>query len=86
MWTQPFLVKQRWSACQWLRMILDADALRRAEHAFAEVLQCEANQQHAYLARLPDGHISIELEWLDLSAITRKVIDAYLAGVAGAER
>lgn len=67
-------------------MILDADALRRAEQAFAEVLQREANQQHAYLARLPDGHISIELEWLDLSAITRKVIDAYLAGVAGAER
>jgi len=67
-------------------MILDADALRRAEQAFAEVLQREANQQHAYLARLPDGHISLELEWLDLSAITRKVIDAYLAGVAGAER
>ena len=62
-------------------MVLDADALRRAEAAFAEVLQSEANQQHAYLARLPDGHISIELEWLDLSAIIKTVVSAYVASV-----
>jgi hypothetical protein len=66
-------------------MLLDADALRQAEQAFAEVLQSEANQQHAYLAHLPDGHISIELEWLDLSAITRKVVGAYVAGLGDTE-
>jgi hypothetical protein len=63
-------------------MNLDTDALRQAEAAFAEVLQGEADQQHAYLARFPDGHVSLELEWLDLSAITRTVVSAYVAGLA----
>lgn len=63
-------------------MVLDADALRRAQEVFAELLQSEANQQHAYLARLPDGHVSIELEWLDLPAITQKVVSAYVASLA----
>jgi hypothetical protein len=66
-------------------MILNADALRRAECAFAEVLQSEADQQHAYLARFPDGHVSLELEWLDLPAITRTVIGAYVASLSEAE-
>jgi len=66
-------------------MVLDDDALRRAEAAFADVLQSEATQQHAYLARLPDGHVSLELEWLDLTAITRKVVSAYVAGLADAK-
>jgi len=66
-------------------MVLDADALRRAEQAFAEVLQREATQQHAYLARLPDGHISVELEWLDLSVITRTVVGAYVAGLGDSD-
>jgi hypothetical protein len=60
-------------------MVLNTDALRRAQEVFAELLQSEANQQHAYLAHLPDGHVSIELEWLDLSAITHKVVSAYVA-------
>jgi hypothetical protein len=64
-------------------MILDADALRRAQDVFTELLQSEAIQQHAYLARLPDGHVSLELEWLDLSAITREVVSAYVAGLDG---
>jgi len=76
------LVKHQRIACQWLHlMVLDAHALRRAEQAFAEVLQSEASQQHAYVARLPDGHVSIELEWLDLSVITRTVVGAYVASL-----
>lgn len=63
-------------------MILDADALRRAQQVFAELLQSEANQQHAYLSRLPDGRVSLELEWLDLSAITERVVTAYVASLS----
>jgi hypothetical protein len=66
-------------------MDLDADALRRAELAFAELLQSEADQQHAYLARFPDGRVSLELEWLDLSAITKTVIGVYVAGLGETE-
>ena len=62
-------------------MVLDDEGLRKAEEVFAEILQIEARQQHAYLARLPDGHVSLELEWLDLSAITRRVVGAYVASV-----
>jgi hypothetical protein len=63
-------------------MVLDDEGLRRAEEAFAEILQVEAKQQRAYLARLPDGHVSLELEWLDLSAITRHIVGAYVESLS----
>jgi hypothetical protein len=59
-------------------MMLDPDALKSAELALAQRLRDEADQQHAYMFRFPDGRISLELEWIDLRAITREVIAAYV--------
>lgn len=63
-------------------MTLDSDALQSAQQAFDDLLRAEAEQQHAYFAELPDGRISLELEWLDIRSITREIIAAYLARAA----
>jgi len=63
-------------------MTLDPEALQSAQKVFDDLLRAEASQQHAYLAELPDGRISLELEWLDIRSITREIIAAYLARVA----
>lgn len=60
-------------------MNLDPNAIRDAEQALSEYLHAEAEQQKAYLFRFPDGHISLELEWLDVHSIARTVIAAYVA-------
>ena len=62
-------------------MTLDADALRSAQEVFDDFLRSEAKHQHAYLAELPDGRVSLELEWLDIRSVTRAIIAAYLSRV-----
>ena len=63
-------------------MTLDTDALQSAQQALDDRLRAEAEQQHAYFAELPDGRISLELEWLDSRSIAREIVAAYLARVA----
>jgi hypothetical protein len=58
-------------------MTLDPDGLRAASEAFGKILTDEAQAQRAYVRRLPDGRMSLELEWLDLNLITQAIITAY---------
>jgi hypothetical protein len=58
---------------------LDPHAIRSAERALEDYLSTEAEQQKAYLFRFPDGRVSVELEWIDLSSAAQKVVGAYLA-------
>jgi hypothetical protein len=60
-------------------MTLDPQAIQNAERALNEYLRAEADQQQAYMFSFPDGHVSVELEWLDVHSITRAVIAAYMA-------
>jgi hypothetical protein len=60
-------------------MTLDSDALQSAQQALDGLLRAEAEQQHAYFVELPDGRVSLELEWLDVRSITRQIVAAYLA-------
>lgn len=59
-------------------MTLDPDALSSAEQTLHDILDSEAEQQQAYIFRFPDGHVSLELEWLDVRSITRTIIAAYV--------
>jgi hypothetical protein len=65
-----------------LTLNLDAQGLESALKAFNDLLAAEAAQQNAYLFRFPDGRISLELEWLDIGAVARAVIAAYIAAAA----
>ncbi len=60
-------------------MMLDPHAVARAADALERVLRAEADAQNAYLFKFPDGHISLELEWIDIHAIARQVVSAYVA-------
>ena len=60
-------------------MQLDKNALSAARETFARALSEEAAEQHAYLARFPDGRISVQLEWIDIEPIVQAVIAAYIA-------
>jgi hypothetical protein len=60
-------------------MALDPQAIQSAERALNDYLRAEAEQQQAYMFSFPDGHISLELEWLDVNSIARTVIAAYMA-------
>jgi hypothetical protein len=60
-------------------MTLDPQAIQNAERALSEYLRAEADQQQAYMFSFPDGHVSLELEWLDVHSVARTVIAAYVA-------
>ena len=60
-------------------MTLDSEALSSAEQTLHHILNSEAEQQQAYIFRFPDGHVSLELEWLDIRSITRTIVAAYVA-------
>jgi len=59
-------------------MALDPLALESATQALGDRLRLEADEQNAYLVRLPDGRVSVELEWIDIQSITRDVVAAYV--------
>lgn len=67
-------------------MNLDPNAVRNAEQALGDYLRAEAEQQQAYLFHFPDGHVSPELEWLDVRTVARTVIAAYLESLSGNQR
>jgi hypothetical protein len=60
-------------------MALDPLALESAAQALGDRLRSEADEQNAYLVRLPDGRVSVELEWIDIQSIAQHVIAAYVA-------
>jgi hypothetical protein len=60
-------------------MALDPLALESATQALGDRLRSEADEQNAYLVRLPDGRVSVELEWIDIQSIAQHVIAAYVA-------
>ena len=62
-------------------MNLDPRAIESAGEALSRYLQAEAEQQRAYVFKFPDGHISLELEWLDVRSIAQAVVSAYLAAL-----
>ena len=66
-------------------MNIDAEALGLAVRALVQMLQAEANKQHAYVFHFPDGRISLELEWLDVEAIARTVITTYVEHMSKAK-
>ncbi len=59
----------------------DPQGLEAATHALGEQLGVEAKEQCAYLHRFADGRVSMELEWVDTSALARAAVLAYLAAV-----
>ena len=61
-------------------MDLDPRALQIATQTLTELLSAEADEQHAYLFRFPDGRISLELEWVDIASMIQIVIMAYITG------
>jgi len=64
---------------------IDAEALGRAVRALVQMLQAEANKQHAYIFHFPNGWISLELEWIDVEAIARTVITTYVEHMSTAK-
>jgi hypothetical protein len=60
-------------------MDLNPRAIQNAEQALCEYLRAEAEQQRAYVFHFPDGHVSLELEWLDVRSIAQAVVAAYVA-------
>jgi hypothetical protein len=60
-------------------MKLDSRGLAAASRVFHEWLDAEADLQHAYICRFPDGRISLEMEWLDITAMTQAIVLAYIA-------
>ena len=61
--------------------IIDPTAIEAAARALGEELRLEAQEQHAYLHRFPDGKVSLELKWVDPAALARAVVVAYLAAL-----
>jgi len=66
-------------------MDINGRALRDAAKALENMLSAEASAQNAYLFKFADGHVSLELEWLDIQGLAEGVIAAYIAN-ASAER
>ena len=63
-------------------MALDPRAIQNAEQALSRYLHAEAEQQRAYVFNVPDGRISLELEWLDVRSVAQTVVCAYFAALA----
>jgi len=66
-------------------MDINVRGLQNATRALENKLSAEASAQNAYLFKFADGHVSLELEWLDIQGLAKEVIAAYIAN-AGAER
>ncbi len=60
-------------------MLPDPRGVASAADALETELRAEADAQNAYLFKFTDGRISLALEWIDLHAIARKVVTAYIA-------
>jgi len=60
---------------------IDLQGLEAAAHALVEQLGAEALEQRAYLHRFSDGRVSLELEWVDPTALAQAAVAAYLAAV-----
>ena len=61
--------------------IVDDEGLIAAAHALGEQLGVEAEVQHGYLRRFPDGNVSLELEWVSPATLAQAAVRAYLAAV-----
>jgi hypothetical protein len=64
------------------RRALDPHALARAADALDSLLRAEADAQNAYLFKFADGRISLELEWIDIAAVARQVVSAYVEHIS----
>jgi hypothetical protein len=53
----------------------------RAADALESMLRVEADAQNAYLFKFAGGRISLELERIDIDAIARHVVSAYVAHI-----
>lgn len=67
-------------------MTLDPRAIQNAERALNDYLRAEAEQQRAYMHSFPDGHVSLELEWLDVHSMTQAIVEAYMAIIEPQDR
>jgi hypothetical protein len=66
-------------------MSVDERAVRIASEVLRRLLKQAADEQQAYFHSFDNGHVSLELEWLDLTPLLQAAIVEYLASAQTAE-